>query len=104
MPPIKIVPPPYVPSSDDYSVPCATAPDLFFPPDRQERQTEMATRVAAARAVCLGCAIRTTCGDWAREHHEWGIWGGRTEAEHDYRPTTRRLKAHRTAPTEATAA
>ncbi|PSJ29573.1 hypothetical protein B7P34_06810 [Streptosporangium nondiastaticum] len=100
MPPIKITPPPYVPRSNEYRVPCATAPALFFPPDRQELPKEYAERVAAAKEVCSGCAIRSTCGAWAREHREWGIWGGRTEAEHAYRPTSRRHVAR----TEAAAA
>lgn len=98
--PFKISPPPYVPRSDDYRVPCTTAPELFFSPDRQERPDEHATRVAAAKRICSGCTIRATCGAWALENREWGIWGGHTEAEHGYRPTTRRLVTH----TEAAAA
>ncbi|MEU3355257.1 WhiB family transcriptional regulator [Streptomyces sp. NPDC037389] len=101
--PIKISPPPYVPHSDDARLPCTTAPDLFFPPDRPERQKEQLERAAAAKALCFRCPVRTACGDWAREHQEFGIWGGRTEADHGYRPTTRRLTTRRTDPTEAAA-
>ncbi|MFI1798478.1 WhiB family transcriptional regulator [Streptomyces sp. NPDC020379] len=88
---IQITPPPYVPRSDEYRVPCTDAPEHFFPPDRQEQPDETTARVAAAQAICFRCAIRITCATWARDHREWGIWGGRTEAEQNYRPTTRRL-------------
>ncbi|MCA6090963.1 WhiB family transcriptional regulator [Streptomyces sp. SCA3-4] len=94
MPLIKITPPPYVPRSDEYRVPCTDEPEHFFPPDRQEQPAETTARVAAAQAICFRCAIRTTCAAWARDHREWGIWGGRTEAEQNYRPTTRRLATH----------
>ncbi|MFQ6194858.1 WhiB family transcriptional regulator [Streptomyces sp. NPDC000405] len=103
MPAIKITPPPYVPRSDDTTLPCTTTPDLFFPPDRPERHAEHAQRIAAAKALCFRCPVRTTCGEWAREHKEWGIWGGHTEEEHGYRPTTARLKTRRTNHTEAAA-
>ncbi|MEU5424215.1 WhiB family transcriptional regulator [Streptomyces olivoreticuli] len=104
MQPIKITPPPYVPRSDNYKVPCVDAPTLYFSPDWPERQDEATARVAAARALCFSCAIRTTCGEWGRDHREWGIWGGRTEDEHGYRPTTRRLTARRSTPAEGAAA
>ncbi|MEU2514327.1 WhiB family transcriptional regulator [Streptomyces syringium] len=101
--PIKITPPPYVPRSDEARLPCTAAPDLFFPPDRPERHVEHLRRVAAAKALCRHCPVRTGCGEWARDHQEWGIWGGHTEDEHGYRPTTRRLNARRTDSTEAAA-
>jgi WhiB family redox-sensing transcriptional regulator len=34
--------------------------------------------------VCASCSARTTCRDFAREHHEYGLWGGESEDErHD---------------------
>ncbi|MEU2867768.1 WhiB family transcriptional regulator [Streptomyces olivoreticuli] len=102
--PIQIAPPPYVPRTEDYRLPCTAAPDLFFPPDGQEQPGEHADRVEAAKRLCSGCVMRTECAAWARDHREPGIWGGRTEAEQDYRPTTRRLTARRSTPTEGAAA
>ncbi|MFI1799423.1 WhiB family transcriptional regulator [Streptomyces sp. NPDC020379] len=102
--PIQITPPPYVPRTEDYRLPCTAAPDLFFPPDGQEQSDEHADRVEAARHLCSGCVMRTECAAWARDHLEPGIWGGRTEDEHGYRPTTRRLTARRPTPTEGAAA
>ncbi|MFI9204019.1 WhiB family transcriptional regulator [Streptomyces sp. NPDC053048] len=101
---IKITPPPYVPRSEDARLPCTDQPELFFPPDRQEPPAEQAARVTAAKALCFRCPVRVACRDWALEHHEWGVWGGRTEGEQGYRPTTRRLDSRRRVDTEAAAA
>ncbi|GAA0423734.1 WhiB family transcriptional regulator [Streptomyces luteireticuli] len=83
----SIRPPSYVPRSEDARLPCVDAPELFFDPDHTERRAERRARIAAARVLCAACPIRATCADWAREHREWGIWGGRTAEEHGYRPT-----------------
>ena len=37
---------------------------------------------ARARAVCRSCPVLEPCRDWAREHREYGFWGGwETEEE-----------------------
>jgi WhiB family redox-sensing transcriptional regulator len=30
---------------------------------------------------CANCEVVTLCRRWAREHHEYGVWGGETETE-----------------------
>jgi len=62
---------------------CKGLTHLFFPaPAESPKARER--REASARMVCGSCAVRSTCLDYAREHHEYGIWGGETEDErHD---------------------
>lgn len=38
-------------------------------------------QVAAAKAICRRCPVRTPCGDYAIRERVDGIWGGRTEGE-----------------------
>ena len=46
--------------------------ELFVPGAAQNR----------AKAVCLGCPVRTEClADALDNHTEFGIWGGMTERE-----------------------
>lgn len=46
-------------------------PDLFFPGAGQS--------VDPGRAVCLGCPLRTRCGEWAIPQADlYGIWGALT--------------------------
>ena len=55
---------------------------VFFPPPRFERKHERLSRETDAKAICLACAVRKECLDYAlaiREPH--GIWGGLNEAE-----------------------
>ncbi len=55
---------------------------VFFPPPRFERKHERLSREAQAKAICMSCAVREECLDYAvaiREPH--GIWGGLTEVE-----------------------
>ena len=44
-------------------------------PRRSER------RESAAEAVCASCQVRSDCMVFAREHHEYGFWGGESEDE-----------------------
>ena len=53
---------------------------LFFAPPG-ERPEARAVREAQARAVCHACPALTQCRDWAREHREYGFWGGESEEE-----------------------
>jgi WhiB family redox-sensing transcriptional regulator len=49
-------------------------PELFFP-TRGEK-------VAAAKAVCSSCLVRTSCAEEALANGEkFGIWGGMSERE-----------------------
>ena len=59
---------------------CKGLTHLFFPP-AAERPQARERREAAARSVCASCTVRTTCMDFARDHHEYGFWGGESEDE-----------------------
>jgi hypothetical protein len=48
-------------------------PDVFFPADDDE--------LAAAIAICDGCAVRTLCRTIAMARAESGVWGGVLLAE-----------------------
>jgi hypothetical protein len=48
-------------------------PDMFFPADNDE--------LAAAIAICDGCAVRTMCRTIAMARAESGVWGGVLLAE-----------------------
>lgn len=52
-------------------------PDLWFP----ERAGRVDPRVKAAKAICLDCAVRAECLDYALERGEVGIWGMTTDGE-----------------------
>jgi Transcription factor WhiB len=39
--------------------------------------------VRRAKALCVGCAVRRECGSHAAATGEFGVWGGRTEAERE---------------------
>lgn len=55
---------------------------LFFPPSAVERKEERERREAKAKAICLVCAVRGACLEFALEIREpYGIWGGLTETE-----------------------
>ena len=38
-------------------------------------------REGKARGVCAECPTLLACRDWAREHREYGFWGGESEEE-----------------------
>ena len=55
---------------------------LFFPPSAPERREERDAREAKAKRICMQCAVRDDCLEFAlrvREPH--GIWGELTESE-----------------------
>ncbi len=43
-------------------------PELWFPHPTDDR--------TAAEAICRGCPIRVSCGQWATAARQSGIWGG----------------------------
>ena len=59
---------------------CRGQNDLFFAPAGERPETRN-VREAKARAVCNTCAVLTSCREWAREHREYGFWGGESEEE-----------------------
>jgi WhiB family redox-sensing transcriptional regulator len=59
---------------------CEGQPKLFFA-GAGERPEARAVREAQARSVCRSCPVLVECRDWAREHREYGFWGGESEEE-----------------------
>ncbi|MGH2821285.1 MAG: WhiB family transcriptional regulator [Actinomycetota bacterium] len=55
---------------------------LFFGLDDAETPAERRVREEEAKRICLGCAVREECLDYALTTREpYGIWGGLTEIE-----------------------
>jgi WhiB family redox-sensing transcriptional regulator len=55
---------------------------VFFPPPQFERKEEKLERERRAKEICLTCAVKKECLEYAlsiREPH--GIWGGLNEVE-----------------------
>lgn len=63
----------------DHAV-CKGKTHLFFPP-RAERPQARARREAQARLLCSTCPVQEPCKAFARQHHEYGFWGGESEEE-----------------------
>ncbi len=59
---------------------CVGRTAYFFGPSG-ERPEARVRREANARLLCAACPAREQCRDWAREHQEYGFWGGESEAE-----------------------
>lgn len=59
---------------------CSGLTDVFFPPLAERPQSRL-RREAMARTVCSECQVLETCRSFAREHHEYGFWGGESEEE-----------------------
>ena len=59
---------------------CQGQARLFFAP-AGERPEARAVRETQARNVCRSCPVIRECRDWAREHREYGFWGGESEEE-----------------------
>jgi WhiB family redox-sensing transcriptional regulator len=55
---------------------------LFFPPTIPEPRPDRVARESRAKAICVECAVRAECLDYALEIREpHGIWGGLNETE-----------------------
>lgn len=64
-------------------------PDLFFPVGVTGPAID---HIAAAKAVCAGCAVRKPCLDYALEsRQDAGVWGGLSEEERARLRRQRRL-------------
>jgi WhiB family redox-sensing transcriptional regulator len=60
-------------------LPCANAPDLFFPDHEDAIGMKM---LAEAKKACLSCPLVQVCAEYAFEADEkFGIWGGFTAGE-----------------------
>lgn len=59
---------------------CQGLTHLFFPLTA-ERPQARERREALARSICAACSVREQCRDFARENHEYGLWGGESEDE-----------------------
>ena len=59
---------------------CVGQTDLFFAPAGERPETRT-LREARARNVCTECSVIEPCRRWAREHREYGFWGGESEEE-----------------------
>lgn len=59
---------------------CRGMTHLFFPLTA-ERPQARERREALARSVCAQCRVQAECREFARTHHEYGLWGGESEDE-----------------------
>lgn len=59
---------------------CRGMTHLFFPAIA-ERPQARDRREAEARDVCRSCRVSDTCREFARQNHEYGLWGGESEEE-----------------------
>ncbi len=62
------------------SAACSGMTHLFFP-GTAERPQARERREAEARQVCRSCRVSETCREFARDNHEYGLWGGESEEE-----------------------
>jgi WhiB family redox-sensing transcriptional regulator len=59
---------------------CVGQSDVFFAPAGERPETRI-VREGRARSICRSCPVLEPCRDWAREHREYGFWGGESEEE-----------------------
>ncbi len=59
---------------------CTGQTELFFPPHAERPQARV-RREALARKVCQSCTVIFECRRYARDHLEYGFWGGESEEE-----------------------
>lgn len=59
---------------------CKGRTSLFFPPKAERPQARL-RRETRARRICDGCPALVECGQFAREHHEYGFWAGESEED-----------------------
>jgi WhiB family transcriptional regulator, redox-sensing transcriptional regulator len=59
---------------------CVGQSELFFAPAGERPETRV-LREGRARAICSACAVLEPCRRWAREHREYGFWGGESEED-----------------------
>lgn len=59
---------------------CKGRTSLFFAP-KAERPQARARREEKARRLCLRCPVQDPCQEFARQHREYGFWGGESEED-----------------------
>jgi WhiB family redox-sensing transcriptional regulator len=59
---------------------CKGKTKLFFAP-KAERPQARERREAKAKSLCSNCTVQQTCKEFARNNHEYGMWGGENEEE-----------------------
>jgi len=59
---------------------CKGKMKLFFAPSAERPQARL-RREAKAQKLCLLCSVQADCLQFAREHHEYGYWGGESEEQ-----------------------
>ena len=59
---------------------CKGHTELFFA-RKAERPQARDRREAKADRLCAACPVRVPCRTFAREHHEYGFWGGENEED-----------------------
>jgi len=57
---------------------CTGKTDLFFEAP-SERSDARQVRELKASMICAVCPVLVPCRAWAREHGEYGFWGGESE-------------------------
>ena len=57
---------------------CMGKTGLFFEPPSERVDARM-VRELKASMVCAVCPVLVSCRAWAREHGEYGFWGGESE-------------------------
>ena len=58
---------------------CGHTAIFFAPPGERPEAREV--REGRAREICQSCPVMDPCRSWAREHREYGFWGGESEEE-----------------------
>ena len=59
---------------------CRGRSELFFAPF-SERPQARARREEIAASLCRICPVQQECQEYARQHREYGFWGGENELE-----------------------
>jgi WhiB family redox-sensing transcriptional regulator len=59
---------------------CKGRTELFFA-KKAERPQARERREARAAKLCIACPVQSACKSWAREHREYGFWGGENEED-----------------------
>ena len=59
---------------------CKGRTKLFFAP-KAERPQARERREDKARRLCLRCPVQVPCQEFARQHREYGFWGGENEED-----------------------
>ncbi len=57
---------------------CIGKTSLFFAAPCERPETRV-VRELRASLVCASCPVAAPCRAWAREHREYGFWGGESE-------------------------